>query len=66
MANILIRLKDGTQRRFMHEGRTGGSYTKTVRYESEWVIVTDEDGRETAFPRDLVLEVRSEPHRIGW
>lgn len=65
MTNITITLKDGTVKRFPHEGRPGGSYTKTVRYEGAFVIVVDEWGTETAYPAADVREVRSDPHR-GW
>ena len=65
MANITITMKDSTVRRFLHEGRAGGSYTKTIRYEGAFVIVTDEWGTETAIPAADVAEVRVDPHR-GW
>ena len=66
MANIEIRFKDGTTRKFEHEGRAGGSYTKTVRYEGAFVIVKDEWGTETAFPAESVAEVKTTPHRGYW
>lgn len=66
MAHIEVVLKDGTVRKFPHEGRPGGSYTKTVRYEGAFVIVRDEWDRETAFPAADVAEVKTEPHRGYW
>lgn len=63
--NITIKLKDGTVRAFPHQGRAGGSYTKTVRYEGAFVIVEDEWGRRTAFPAADVAEVHEAPHRGG-
>lgn len=63
MANIRIILKDGTVRRYDHEGRPGGSYTKTVRYEGAFVIVRDEYDSEVAFPAADVKEVQVNPHR---
>lgn len=65
MANITIKMRDGTKKEFRHEGRPGGSYSKSVRYEGNFVIVTDEWQRETAFPMDLVSEVSAERHG-GW
>lgn len=65
MAHIEIEMKDGTVRRFPHEGRPGGSYTKTVRYEGAFVIVRDEYDQETAIPVAEVKEVRTWPTR-GW
>lgn len=65
MANITIIMKDGTVKTFKHEGRAGGSYTKTVRYEGAFVIVRDEWDTETAVLAADVAEIRVEPHR-GW
>jgi hypothetical protein len=61
--NIVITMKDGTRKEFMHKGRSGGSYTKEVRYEGAFVIVTDEWGSETAIPAADVAEVKTEPTR---
>ena len=61
MPSIQIKFKDGTVKDFPHKGRAGGSYTKTVRYEGEWAIVTDEYGQENAFPSSLIEEVISYP-----
>lgn len=67
MPNVRIKMKDGTVKEFLHTGsRAGGSYTVTVRYEGEWVIVTDEYGKETAIPNHLVECVETEPHRGRW
>lgn len=61
MASIKIVLKDGTVKDFPHAGRAGGSYTKHVRYEGAFVVVTDEYYREVAFPAADVSEVQSIP-----
>lgn len=63
MADITITFRDGEKRKFEHQGRSGGSYTKSVRYEAGVVIVQDEWGKETAFPLDTVKEVESRPLR---
>jgi hypothetical protein len=63
MANIKVYLRDGTIQEFKHEGRPGGSYTKTVKYEGGFVIITDEWRKRTCFPADLVLRVEDEPTR---
>lgn len=65
MANVEIKFKDGTVRKFDHEGRAGGSWTKKVRYEGAFVIVEDEWGNEIGSPADSVAEVKMTPHR-GW
>ena len=66
MANITIKMKDGTVRKFLHEGRAGGSWTKSVRYEAAFAVVTDEYGKETAIPVADIEEVVSESHRGRW
>jgi hypothetical protein len=66
MASITITMKDGTIRSFPHEGRAGGSYTKSVRYEGGFVIVTDEWYKETAIPAEDVREVVKTSERQGW
>jgi hypothetical protein len=63
MANITVKMKDGTVKTFPHKGRSGGSWTKTVRYEGAFAIITDEYERETAIPVSDIAEVISEPHR---
>lgn len=63
MASIYVRMKDGTTREFKHEGRAGGSYTKSVRYEGRFAIIKDEWGDETAIPAEDILEVKVEKER---
>ena len=63
MANIKITFKDGTVQDFKHEGRAGGSYTKSLRYEGAFLVITDEYGRETAFPAADVRTVHTTPNR---
>lgn len=63
MASITIIFKDGTRRHFEHEGRAGGSYTKEVKYEGGFVIVTDEWYHTYAFPADAVQEVQKKEER---
>ena len=66
MANIKITLKDGTVREFKHEGRAGGSYTKTLKLEDGFVIVEDEWDKVVAFPAETVALVEQEPHQGRW
>jgi len=61
--NIKIHMKDGTVKDFPHEGRPGGSYTKTLRYVPGFVVITDEWYKETSIPTDLIAEVKSWPER---
>lgn len=61
--NIKIKMKDGTVRDFKHEGRPGGSYTKTIRYEPGFVVITDEWYNETIIPSDDIAEITTTPVR---
>ncbi len=63
MSNITVKMKDGMVREFKHEGRSGGSYTKTVSYEGAFVIIEDEYHRKTAIPAADIAEVRETPER---
>ena len=63
VASIKIELKDGSVRDFPHKGRPGGSYTKKVRYEGAFVIVTDEYYKETAIPAADIKAVTTVPER---
>ncbi len=63
MSNIKIFMKDGSVNDFPHEGRPGGSWTKTISYEGEMAIVTDEYNRRTAYPVSDIKRVVEEPSR---
>ena len=57
MADVTIKFKDGSERRFEDRGAPGGSYSQSVRYEGAFVVVKDAHGKETAFPAADVVEV---------
>jgi len=61
--NIEIEMKDGTIRKFLHEGRPGGSYTKNIRYEGAFVIIKDEYYKETVIPSADIREIKTWPNR---
>lgn len=61
-----IKFKNGTERRFEDRGAAGGSYSQSIRYEGQFVIVRDAYDNETAFPVDLVAEVQTQPTRGRW
>jgi len=61
--SITIIMRDGTKREFPHQGRCGGSYTKSLRYEPGFVVVEDEWGERTAIPTELIAEVKTTPER---
>lgn len=66
MANITVKMKDGTVKEFKHEGRAGGSYTKTLKYDGAFAVITDEWGGATAIPAADIQEIRTKPHYGGW
>lgn len=57
--DVIVKMKDGTKREFKDYGRSGGSYSQTVKYEGVFVIVVDCYGEQTAFPSMDVLEVKT-------
>jgi hypothetical protein len=58
MPDITVIMKDGEVREFPHEGRAGGSYTKTIKYEGGFAIITDEWWNQTAIPCENIKEVK--------
>lgn len=58
MIDVIITMKDGEVKEFLHKGRAGGSYSKSVRYEVGFVIVIDEWYNETAIPSADIREVK--------
>lgn len=67
MADVTVLFKNGERRELKDNGRPGGSYAQTVRYEGAFVIVTDAWGEETAFPASEINEViKSGDRRAYW
>lgn len=66
MASYTVIMRDGTRRDFPHSGRAGGSYTKSLRYETGFVVIVDEWGGEIAIPAEDVKEIRKEAERGSW
>lgn len=61
--NITVKMKNGIIRQFKHEGRPGGSYTKSIRYEPGFVVIKDEWDNETIIPSEQIAEIKTEPSR---
>jgi hypothetical protein len=62
MIQIAIYFRDGfPARTFNHRGRSGGSYSISIRYEGGMAIVTDEYGATEAFPLDRIAKVETQP-----
>ncbi|KPL28080.1 MAG: hypothetical protein AMJ72_05410 [Acidithiobacillales bacterium SM1_46] len=63
MSDIVVTMKDGTVRKFMHEGRPGGSYTKRLSFEGGVAIITDEWYKKTCIPVEDIKEIECTPER---
>ncbi len=61
MSNIIVKMKDGNERKFMHEGRAGGSYTKSLKFEGAFAVITDEYHQRTAIPAADIAEIIETP-----
>ena len=59
MREIQITFADGTVRTWRHEGRAGGSWTKTIEFNNGWVTVRDEQGDTYSFQAFAVREVQT-------
>ena len=59
MRLIRITFRDGTVKEWHHEGRSGGSYTKTLSLEPDWATVRDEYMSTESFPRDLIAKIET-------
>lgn len=59
MNDIIVKMKDGTVRQFLHEGYKGK--TKDVRTEGVFLVITDEFQKRTMIPAADILEVEVIP-----
>ena len=57
--SIKIFMKNGEIKDFPHEGRAGGSWTKEIRYEGSFAIITDERYNEIVIPSEDILEIKT-------
>lgn len=65
MASITVKMKDGTVREFKHEGRPGGSYSKSAKAEGAFIVITDEWSMKTYIPAEDIAEV-VERQNVGY
>lgn len=63
MSAITIEFRDGTIKHIPEQSRPGGSWTNSVRYEGDFVIVKDVWDATTAYPVDLVAKVTTNESR---
>jgi len=61
MSNIVIKMKDGTIRQFLHSGRAGGSYTKTLKLENGFAVIQDEWYKKIVIPAADIAEIEETP-----
>ena len=61
--DIIVLFRDGNKKEFLHQGRAGGSYTKSIRYEGQFAIIEDEYYNETIYPMDLIQEIKTSSNR---
>ena len=66
MADVKITFNDGTVVEHKDKGRSGGSYTQTIRYEGVFVIVKDCWGAETSYPAANISKVEKESTQRDW
>jgi hypothetical protein len=63
LSDIKIEMKDGTIREFKHEGRSGGSYTKHIKYEPGFIVIIDEWDHRISIPTADIKEISEKPIR---
>jgi hypothetical protein len=56
-------MKDGTKRKFPHEGRSGGSYTKRLTFKEDFVVITDEWDKSIFIPVSDIAEIEETSER---
>lgn len=67
MSNIIITMKTGEVRKFIHEGRAGGSWTKTLRLKDGFAIIEDEWQKKTIIPAHDIANIEETPSSgYGW
>jgi hypothetical protein len=66
MKSITVIMKDGEKKEFPHEGRAGGSYSKSIKYEGAFAIITDEYYNQTAIPAADIKEIQVRDHHRGF
>lgn len=66
MATYRLYMRDGTVKEFKDRGRPGGSYSQTLRYETDFVVITDCYGGETAFPSKDIREIQKDATQGAW
>jgi len=66
MADITIKMKDGTTREFKEEARLGGSYCNSLSFDIGFVTVKDVWDRKTSLPSEDIKEIIQHSHHSRW
>lgn len=61
--DIIIKMKSGIVKKFLHEGRPGGSYSKSIKYVPGFVVIEDEWGKKISIPASEIEEIEEKPNR---
>lgn len=57
MSDVTVFFTNGKSETFVDNGRSGGSYCNSVRYEGEFAVIKDPYGKETAFPASRIEKI---------
>ena len=60
--SIAVYMKNGTKKNYPHKARGWADWTKEIRYETGFAIITDEYGNETAIPAQDIEEIKIFKH----
>lgn len=65
MRSIKVTMKNKTVREFLERGRSGGSYTLTMKSVPDFLVITNEWDEQTWIPAADIAEVKADPG-ITW
>lgn len=63
MVDIVLYMRDGSKIEHLHEGRPGGSYSKSIEYKPGFVVVKDEYGKKISYPSSDIKTIEERPIR---
>ena len=57
MADIYVKMKDGSTKRFEHKGHPA-DWTNVIQYKGAFAVITDAVGNKTAIPASNISEIK--------
>lgn len=63
MSDVVVHMKSGERREFLHRGRAGGSYTVNLTLENGFAIIEDEWHKRTIIPAADIESIEETPER---